>query len=150
MASLEEIAHDAAVRALEEQRVSLDELRGRTGPLLTAASVAASFLGAQAIAEHGLTVWVVLALAAFGASVLACLAVLLPREGLVFALDAPVLYEELYGIDEDESYRRLAYWLQGYRSYNEDTIAKMVSLFRGAVIALVLQILFLALSFALH
>jgi hypothetical protein len=150
LASLEQIAHDAAVRALEEQRVSLDELRGRTGPLLTAASVAASFLGAQAIAEHGLTIWVVLALTAFGASVLASLAVLLPRDGLVFALDAPVLYEQLYGTSEEESYRRLAYWLQGYRSYNQDTIARMVRLFRGAVLALVVQVLFLALSFALH
>src|SRR3954447_12527796 len=97
MAGLEQIAHDAAVRALDEQRASLDELRSRTGPLLTAAAVTASFLGAQAISEHGLTVWVVLALVAFGGSVLASLAVLLPREGLVFALDASILYEELYG-----------------------------------------------------
>lgn len=150
MAALEQIAHDAAVRALEEQRVSLDELRGRTGPLLTAASVAASFLGAQAIAQHGLTVWVVLALVAFVASVLACLAVLVPREGLIFALDATVLYEHLYGVTEEESYRRLAYWLQGYRSVNQDTISGMVTLFRAAVLTLVVQVLFLGLSFALH
>ena len=150
MTSLEQIAYNAAVRALDEQRASLDELRARTGPLMTAASVAASFLGAEAIAQHGLTVWVVLALAAFTGALLVSLAVLLPRDGLVFALDAAVLYEGLYGEPVDEAHRRLAYWLQDYRSLNQDTIDDLTRWFRVSVGALVVEIVLLGLSFGLH
>jgi hypothetical protein len=69
--------------------VALTKLRTRTGTLLTAASLIASFLGGQALAREGLSVWIVLALIAFGASVVLCIYVLLPKDGLIFALDAP-------------------------------------------------------------
>jgi hypothetical protein len=47
---LERLAYEAAQRALDKQERLLDELRNRTGLLLAAASLAASFLGREAFA----------------------------------------------------------------------------------------------------
>ena len=41
----ERLAYEAAQRALDKQERLIDELRSRTGLLLAAASLAASFLG---------------------------------------------------------------------------------------------------------
>src|SRR5215210_154823 len=84
MVSLEEATYQLALRALGQQEQALTELRARTGTLLTASSLIASFLGAQALARNGLSVWVVLALIAFGVSVVLSIYVLLPKDGLIF------------------------------------------------------------------
>lgn len=47
--TLENIAFASAERALDKQEKLLEELRARTGVLLAAASLAASFLGARAL-----------------------------------------------------------------------------------------------------
>ena len=44
----ERLAYEAAQRALDKQERLLEELRSRTGLLLAAASLAASFLGREA------------------------------------------------------------------------------------------------------
>jgi hypothetical protein len=113
VAKLEEEAHRIAAQALSQQEQALTELRTRTGTLLTAAS----FLGGQALAREGLSVWIVLALVAFGVSVVLCIYVLLPKDGLIFALDAPETYGALYEVreDDEEIERRLAYWLRDSR-----------------------------------
>ena len=147
---LEREAHRIAVLALGQQEQALTELRARTGTLLTAASLIASFLGGRALAKEGLSVWIVLALVAFGVSVTLCIYVLLPKEGLVFALDAPETYEALYGVrdDEEEVDRRLAYWLQSFREDNHPTIARLTNAFELAGFALLAEIGFLAAALA--
>lgn len=136
MASLEQAAHAIAIHALGQQEQALTELRARTGTLLTESSLIASFLGAQAIARNGLSVWIVLALVAFGTSVVLSIYVLLPKDGLIFALDAPETYSALYDVrdDQEEVERRLAYWMQGFRVQNQPTVATLdprVSACRG-------------------
>jgi hypothetical protein len=54
VASLEQTTYELALRALAQQEHALTEIRARTGTLLTASSLIASFLGAQAIARNGL------------------------------------------------------------------------------------------------
>jgi hypothetical protein len=49
---LAELSYEAAVRALDLQERAIEQLRARTGTLLAASSLTASFLGAQAI-QHG-------------------------------------------------------------------------------------------------
>ena len=49
MTTPEELAYGESVRAIESQAGGLDELRTRTGVLLAAASIVASFLGAEAL-----------------------------------------------------------------------------------------------------
>ncbi len=83
MGKLEQEVHRIAARALSQQEQALTELRTRTGTLLTAASLIASFLGGQALARGGLSLWIILALAAFAMSVILCIYVLLPKDGLI-------------------------------------------------------------------
>jgi hypothetical protein len=78
-ATYERLAYEAAQRALDKQERLLEELRSRTGLLLAAASLAASFLGREAFArdpKRGLAALAVLAfLLAVGTSVY----ILLPK-----------------------------------------------------------------------
>lgn len=151
VATLEQTTYDLALRALGQQDQALSELRSRTGTLLTASSLIASFLGAQAIARNGLSLWIVLALAAFGASVILSIYVLLPKEGLIFALDAPETYEALYDVKDDEAelQRQLAYWLQSFRQANHATIRRLTGAFQLAALALLTEIGLLAVGLAL-
>jgi hypothetical protein len=107
-------------------------------------------LGPQAIARSGLNVWIVLALVAFGVSVVLSICVLLPKEGLIFALDAPETYEALYDVrdDEEEFARRLAYWVQGFREGNHPTVQRLTSTFKLAGMALLFEIGLLAAGLA--
>lgn len=150
MAKLEQEAHRIATRALDQQEQALTELRTRTGTLLTAASLIASFLGGQALAREGLSVWIVLALVAFGASVVLCIYVLLPKDDLIFALDAPRTYDALFEVraEEDEVDRRLAYWLQSFREGNQSTVNRLTRAFEFAGFALLTEIAFLAVGLA--
>lgn len=150
MAKLEQEVHRIAAQALSQQEQALTELRARTGTLLTAASLIASFLGGQALAREGLSVWIVLALVAFGVSVILCIYVLLPKDGLIFALDGPETYGALYGVrdDDEEVDRRLAYWLQSFREENHPTIERLTSAFELAGSALLVEIGFLAVGLA--
>jgi hypothetical protein len=150
VASLEQTTYELALRALAQQEHALTEIRSRTGTLLTASSLIASFLGAQAIARNGLNVWIVLALVAFGISVVLSIYVLLPKEGLIFALDAPETYEALYTARDDEAEfaRRLAYWVQGFRESNHPTIQRLTRTFELASLALLVEIALLAAGLA--
>jgi hypothetical protein len=132
VARLEREAHRIAAQALRQQEQALTELRTRTGTLLTAASLIASFLGGQALAREGLSVWIVLALFAFGVSVVLCIYVL--------------LYE--VRDDEEEVDRRLAYWLQAFRKENHSTVGRLTDAFELAGLALLAEIAFLAVGLA--
>jgi hypothetical protein len=146
MSKLEQEAHRIAAQVLRQQEQALTELRTRTGTLLTAASLIASFLGGQALAREGLSLWIILALVAFGVSVVLCIYVLLPKDGLIYALDAPETYGALYEVrnDEEEIDRRLAYWLQSFREDNHPTIGRLTSAFELAGFALLTEIGLLA------
>jgi hypothetical protein len=152
MPSLEELSYDVAVRALAQQERLLDDLRARTGTLLTAAALIGSFLGAQAIRRHGLSMWVVLAFVAFALTIILSVYVLLPKAGLIFALDAPQVYEALYDVhaDQAEVHRRLAYWVQTFRLENQGAIVRMTRAFGAAAGTLLVELALLGLGLALH
>jgi hypothetical protein len=142
----ERLAYEAAQRALDKQERLLEELRSRTGLLLAAASLAASFLGREAFArdpKRGLALLAVLAfLMAVGASVY----ILLPkRNKFVFALVGARLYEGLYAVRDDlaEVYRRLAYNLDRFWDDNDAEMQKLFISFRVAAGALSAEILVL-------
>jgi len=75
---LERLAYDAALRALDKQEALLDELRGRTGILLAASALAASFLGDSAVREPNVLLAAV-ALGAFVLTIAASVFILVPR-----------------------------------------------------------------------
>jgi hypothetical protein len=142
----ERLAYEAAQRALDKQERLIDELRSRTGLLLAAASLAASFLGREAFAEDPNDGLAILALAAFLVAVAASVYVLLPKAGkFVFALVGAGLYEGLYEVKNDlaEVYRRLAYDLDRFWDENDVELQKLFRAFRLAALALSAEIVVL-------
>ncbi len=95
MARLEDIAYEAGLHALADQESLVSGIRQRTGMLLAANALVASFLGAATIRAHGLDVfgWIALLALALGL----CAAAVLPAPwDLKFAIDARDLYNQLY------------------------------------------------------
>ena len=138
---LAEVAYAASLRRLDKQEHLLDELRARTGLLLAAASLAASFLGRPALdADPVVFAW--LALGAFAASIAASLYVLVPKDNLVFALIGSRLYEELFEFANDiaETHRRLTYDLDRFWESNDRTLQRVLWAFRLAAWALAAEI----------
>jgi uncharacterized membrane protein len=139
---LAEIAYESAVRALGQQEAALNELRDRTGTLLAAEALTTSFLGAAAIQRGALALPGRLAIASFAVSLCIALCVLLPWRGLRFSLSGHRLYEGLqaYGEDEEEIYRRTAYWLQVLWSRNEAVMARLYPLFTTSIAVLAVEL----------
>ncbi len=143
---LTELSYAAGVRALDLQERAIDQLRARTGILLAATSLTASFLGAQTVQHaNGLGTLGGLALVSLVASVGLCTYVLLPKQGFVFSLNAREMYETLFEFEEDEEEevrRRLIYWPEEYRQHNQRKIDGLGSYFFAAAVTLLLQLIF--------
>lgn len=142
-AGLYGVSYDLSLRALNHQEGVLNELRARTGTLLAASSLVASFLGAQAATTTGLSWLFVLGLVAFAITVLGGLYVLIPRGGLIFALRGTVLLEEEFGEPGGlpEIHRRLAYWLEGYRDDNQRIIDRLFHAFSAAALGVLVEVI---------
>ena len=142
----ERLAYEAALRALDKQERLIEELRSRTGLLLAAASLAASFLGREAFAGHPKRGLAILALVAFLLAVGASVYVLLPKPGkFIFAMVGAGLYEGLYELRDDlgEVYRRLAYDLDRFWDDNDVELQKLFRAFRLAALGLSAEIVLL-------
>jgi len=142
----EKLAYEAALRGLDKQEGLLEELRTRTGVLLAASSLAASFLGQQAFQNPSPRGLAITALVAFVVSIAACVFVLLPKKNLIFAEAGAGLYEGLYAVrgDMPEVYRRLAYDLDRFWDSNDKKIRWLTHAYTVAASALVIEILSLA------
>jgi hypothetical protein len=143
--ALAELSYDAAIRGLDLQERGIEQLRARTGTLLAASSLTASFLGAETIQHsRGLGVLDVLALVSLAGSMFLCIYVLLPKSGFVFSVSAPEMYESLFEVadDEHELRRRLIYWLEDYWQSNQAKIDTLGRYYFGAALMLLLQLVF--------
>lgn len=145
-AEFERLAFEAALRGLEKQERLLEELRARTGVLLAASSLAASFLGQRAFQEPHPGELAVVALAAFVVSIVASVYILLPKSALIFSESGTGLYEGLYEVRDDipEVYRRLAYDLERFWDSNDPKLRWLTRTYGLAAVALVAEILCLA------
>ena len=151
MAKLEQEAHRMAARALEQQERAVTELRARAGTLFTVSVLVGSFLGGQVLARDGLSIWIALALIAFGVSAILCIYVLLPKDDLAFSLDGSGVYEVLYDFryNEEELHRRLAYWLRIFREANHQVLKRAGKAFEIAGFALLTEVGFWVLELVL-
>jgi hypothetical protein len=143
----ERLAYEAAQRALDKQERLVEELRSRTGVLLAAAALAASFLGREAFREDIRRGFAVIAIAAFLASIAASVYILLPKKGkFVFSLVGAGLYEGLYAHRENlpEVYRRLAYDLDRFWDLNDVELQKLTNAFRIGAGSLFVEIVALS------
>ena len=144
VAALSQLSYEAGVRALDLQERAIEQMRGRTGLLLAASSLTASFLGGQTISHaNGLGTLSGIALVALATSIALSVYVLLPKSGFVFSLSGVGMFEELFDVDdEQEKRRRLVYWLEEYWVTNQAKIDELSRVFFAAAVALVLQLAF--------
>jgi hypothetical protein len=131
--TLEEVTYQAGRDALADQEGLVAGIRQRTGTLLAAHAIVASFLGATTIRAAGLEPlsWVALGTLVAG---LALGAVLLAPWAMKFAVDARTLYSELYGQAAAESEEGTLGWLAaagfGYQALREENARRVRTMSR--------------------
>jgi hypothetical protein len=107
-ATAEAVIYEEAKRGIAAQSASLDELRSRTGLLLAAASVTASFLGAHVTDASGIGFLGILAIVAFGVAVVGCLYVLWPhKDAWTFVVSPTTLAEDWIDIEREGGTRAM-------------------------------------------
>lgn len=127
-----ELALDEARRALTYQAGAVDELRARTGLLLAAASLSASFLGPAGADEGDLGTCGILALLAFMVAVGTSLFILWPRTW-TFVTSPTTLLEDWADHEREEDVRRfLAERLEGHYDGNEKEWKRLMKCFQLA------------------
>ena len=143
-----EVVYREAIRALDLQRSSFDSLRARVGFLLSAATIATSFLGGLALRDKSdLGSWIAIGLfVAFGA---VSLRLLWPRlEGAEgFSATPSLVIGEYLEPDEGEArelsviYRDLALFAEEAHDFNRDKHLKpLTNYFRIAISLLTAEI----------
>lgn len=148
MPTLEEIVFQAGRDALADQDGVVTGIRQRTGTLLAAHALVASFLGATTVKAKGLHgfSWAALVALVLG---LVIAAVLLSNWKLRFAIDAPDFYGELYEEAASEAETDTLGWLvsaaYGYHNLRRGN-AKRVRIMGGLLtvlgVLMVLQTIF--------
>lgn len=148
VASLSTIAYETSVRALAQQEAALNELRSRTALLVAGSALASSLTSNAALNRGAPRGLVIAALAAFGVAVLLAVFVVVPRKGLIFAVSGSKAFEALWSVsaDEEEVYRRLAYWLDGYWDANQKVLERLQPAFTAGCYAIVAGIAALAVA----
>jgi hypothetical protein len=137
--TLQELGYDLAQRALDHQESMLEDLRSRTGNLLTATALVATFLGARALdggAERALAVSGVGF--AIGCIVF-CVYVLAPRRRIYAAISGSVAREHFVEADAamDDAYVTLTDWIDGVWDLNQAVIYRLFLAFRAGSAMLV-------------
>jgi len=137
------LAFDESVRALTLQSSVLDDLRARTGILLTAISLTATFVGSRAL-DDGFSTWTEIAICLFLASAGFCLGILWPRGDWGFSLNASAVLDKYVRERDSASLDRMLEEIADVNQTNWQTNAERLKwlfwCFRLAVLALVLQV----------
>ena len=121
------LVYEESLRAIQDQRDTLDNLRSRAAQLLTAASVVETFLVGLVLRPSGRpgpATWV--SAGAFVLLALICVWIVLPRRGWTFANSATILLEGYVDADPpatlDEMYRNLAVYTERHWDRNQDEL----------------------------
>jgi uncharacterized membrane protein YfcA len=133
------LIYEEAIRGWTLQSSVLDELRNRTGILLSAASVASAFLGSADLTRHPSASWLsALAFVAFAVVVVLCVYVLWPTKGWCFAHESGAVTREYIkkGKSLDYMYENLARAADNHWTENDEKLKYMFSAFRWASAAL--------------
>jgi hypothetical protein len=145
--TLEEITYEAGRSALGDQESLVSGIRQRTGTMLAANAIVASFLGATTIRDQGLQALGWIAVAALVLALVVA-AILLAPWRLKFAVDARELYDQLYQQAAEEADAETLGWLvsAGYlyhdlRAENAISITRMSRLSAALGVLMVLQTL---------
>jgi hypothetical protein len=146
---LERLAYELSRDEVARQEKALDELRARTGTLLAASAIVASFLGSRAVAANGRAWLTILGFVAFVVSIGAAAYVIAPKPGLTFTFRGGVLLREGEGVPLNEVERRLAHWLDEYYDANQNIVERLYIGFRIATWAVLAEAMLWLLKLAL-
>ena len=140
--SVAEAGYELSQSAISEQSERLGELRGRTGTLLAAASLAASFLGGQVIRAGDVGVVGGLALLGYLVCVGACIKVLLPHR-LVFAFRGSALIDAARetGNDLEATLEAATGWFEAFLEDNRIELERLTRWYTIACLALGAEIM---------
>jgi hypothetical protein len=136
--TLEEITYEAGRAALADQESVVSGIRQRTGTLLAAQALVASFLGGTAIKANGFHALEWLAVITLVVGLVLAAAVLAPWR-LKFAVDARELYDDLYPRAAAEAPNDTLGWLAaaafGYQDLRTEntTRVRVMSALSGAL-----------------
>jgi hypothetical protein len=132
-ASIAEAGYELSQNAISEQNERLAEIRGRSGTLLAAASLAASLLGGQSISMGELNTFDALAIVAYLVCVAASIKVLLPHR-LVFSFRGSTLIAAAREArsDLEETLEAATGW---FESFIEDNRVELENLTRWYAVA---------------
>jgi hypothetical protein len=159
--NVEDLVYQQALRALTDQRATLDNLRTRAATLLSAAAIVTSFLGAEALKDqrpnaagvlvddHSLQSAELVAVVAFIAVVACTLYVVLPSfkrfGGFTFSFDPASMLSRYVDADPqpstDEVRRTMIRWCGTYGEKNEPKIEHRFWAFSLGVVLLAAEIL---------
>jgi hypothetical protein len=135
------IAFDEAVRAIEGQRASVDEIRTRSGILLSAAAIITGFLGPSALQPGSPFIVSIVAAILLLATVGPIVFVLLPTQGWAFSVGTKNLLRDYIEGEEpasiEELYRSLAWYVEVDWETNKELLDVRYRLFTVAALALV-------------
>jgi hypothetical protein len=138
------LAYNESVRAWALQSSVLDEVRSRSGVLVSAASVSSAFLGSQAVASK--QPWAganLAAIAVFGVVILLCIYVLWPAKSWIFVHNSERLIETYLKDDTtaNDMYERMTIDNARYRRKNSKRIEYRFLAFRIACFGLAAEII---------
>ena len=142
---LYQLAYDEARRRLDAQERAVDELRTRAGTLISAATIATSFLGARFVdsgGQPGNSVWI--AVAAFATCLFLAVLCILPLAKWSFYFGTRKLIGEYIETDSPlsppDTMRDLALHLEDDYKANEIRLVRLYKLFAVSVAALVVEV----------
>jgi hypothetical protein len=128
MQTLEQIAYDAGRSALADQESLVAGIRQRTGTLLAAHALVASFLGGATLRAQGLSPFGWVAVVALGIGLIVAAVLLAPWQ-LRFAVDARKIYDKLYARASREATAGTLIWLAEagfiHQSLHEENAARV-------------------------
>lgn len=151
-ANLEALAYDLALRSLAQQERTLEELRARTGTLLTATALTTSFLGARALTGDANQALATVGFALAIASIVLDVYVLAPKSVLEFAISGAAIHDYFgkEGTPFPDVQRTLAGWAQYAWDSNQSVIDRLVVVFQAACATLVGAVAVWCVALALH
>jgi preprotein translocase subunit SecG len=142
------LALEEARRSMDQQMADLAGIRARATTLLGVAGLSASFLGGLALRDDpALSRYTWVAIGAFIAVTGVCLAILWPRAFRASRDPAKlVAWAELDDTSSDQMDRDLALWIGKQYDGNVNTLNRLMWLYCGAVVVLLIEIAALVLD----
>jgi hypothetical protein len=140
------LVYSEAVRTLEQQQAVVESLRSRAGTLLSAASIATSFLAGIALSGRRLDGWGWAATGSFVGLVGLCLAILWPTRRWIFRFNSKKLIRDYVEADPpatlSEMQRDLAIHMENWADVNSWKLRWLFSYFQAASLFLGAEVVF--------